>query len=267
VTGVLVFIGWIGSKLATAIAGFVRKIFPPRVEPPKVEPPKTEPPKTEPPKPVIPRTLAELRAALNERAGRAFEQQQQLLTDQRFKQMTDGLKNADGTFNVDKANQFFEKKLLPEDQFKAKVEEQAKTFGERSQKAAEKIKNICDETDGTNRPDATVGDGTTEAALSQEASTGKPVGGRGHAIKARDAIRDLRRNINEIETNRRFVQDETIRAEGEAAVARANQRIAKMEPALNEWNNRVANHPDAWNADGTSKTTPNFPKDPGPMKP
>ena len=101
-------------------------------------------------------------------------------------------RNPDGTYDVAKANKAWEGKWMDDAKFQAA---RAKLVGELGTKARgelDQIKNICDDNDGTNRPNAKVGYGTTEAALRAEAETGKPVGDvGGHAEKATDAVRTL----------------------------------------------------------------------------
>jgi hypothetical protein len=54
-------------------------------------------------------------------------------------------------------------------------------------------------------------------------------------------------------------------AEIDAAIARARARIDAMRPAVDAWNNRATTDPGVWNPDGTSKVTPGFPAEPGPL--
>jgi hypothetical protein len=111
-----------------------------------------------------------------------------------------------------------------------------------------------------------VGDGTTEAALDSETQTGKPVGATdGHAVKSAQAIKNINENITEIDATRKVVSDPQTVADMDAATTRGKGRIGKMRPALDRWNSRVSSNPTVWNPDGTSKVTPGFPENPGPL--
>ena len=117
----------------------------------------------------------------------------------------------------------------------------------------DKLKNLCDETDGTNRPNAKIGDGTTEAALRAEAETGKPVGGvGGHAEKANTAVRTLQELVTTLRGRKESLGPApALVSEIEAAIARALQRIAALRGGLDVWNNRATLYPKIWNPDGT----------------
>lgn len=86
-------------------------------------------------------------------------------------------------------------------------------------------------------------------------------------MKIRDYIRALRDSIAELENCKRFLSDEAKIAEIDTTIEQGRTRMQDMQPALDEWNNRVADHPSIWNSDGTSKSRPGWPNDPGQMIP
>jgi hypothetical protein len=273
VLGALVILGFIIGAIRGAKGGKVPVEEDPNVDPNKATDPNADPNAdpnkggenkgTAPVKP--PTTLTELRTRLSPEAQKGFDQQQELLSEKEFNQATDSLKNPDGSYDVAKANERFTRKALPDDEFQKKREAKNAREQARAQKAVEKIKNTCDETDGTNRPDAQIGDGSSEAALDSETNNGKPVGGRGHAKKCADAIRSLNDALSDLSSSKDSVTDPVKQTEIQQAETRAKGRIDKMRPAVDRWNSRVADHPEVWNPDGTSKVTPGFPKDPGPI--
>jgi hypothetical protein len=79
-------------------------------------PPPAKPPK-QPPAPKLAKSLDELYPLLSDKARKAFDQQQQLMAEQRFQQMSNAYKNPDGTYDPAKANAFFEKKFMDDDAF------------------------------------------------------------------------------------------------------------------------------------------------------
>lgn len=163
----------------------------------------------------------------------------------------------------DKADQIkdtIDQKLKEHSEAKARQEAARLEAEQLAKEAGDTANSICDETDGTNRPDATVGDGTTEAILREEIETGTPIRSReGHWIKTQESIRGLEKAIADLNEARPRVQDPAKLKAIDDALARAIERKGRLEAALREWNNRAANHPDVFNSDGSSKKTPNWP--------
>ena len=208
---------------------------------------------------VAPRTLEELRSALSDQARRGFDQQRQTMSDENFHKLTDAFKDSEGRYDVARAERELGKRAVDDAVFDARLRQRDAHYTKIADTFIKKIRDTCDETDGTNRPNATIGDGTTEAALRHETTTGTPVGGKGHAAKCSDSITALRGAISKIEGAKPFITDAAKLSESDKAITRARPRISAMEPALDAWNNRVADYPDVWNPDGSSKVTPGFP--------
>ena len=206
-----------------------------------------------------PRTLDELRSALSEKARRGFDQQRETMSEENFRRLTDSFKDAEGNYDTARAEDAFAKREVSDVDFEDRLRQRKAQYTDTANKNIKKIQDVCKETDGTNRIDAKIGDGTSEAALVYETTTGKRVGGKGHAVKCSEAITALLDAISRLENVKQFITDTAKLAEIDAAIAQAKARISAMEPALSAWDNRVVDHPDVWNSDGTSKVTPDFP--------
>ncbi len=157
------------------------------------------------------------------------------------------------------------KQLLQEeiDQHKAhklRQEELKRAAEAKADEAKDSANSICDETDGTNRPAANIGDGSTEAVLRAEIETGKPIKSpAGHHIKVSESLRGLRKAVTDMNDAKPLIDDPGRLKGIDEAIVRANDRITKLQTALNEWNQRATTHDTVWNKDGKSKVTPNFP--------
>jgi len=212
-----------------------------------------------------PTTLEQLRSGLTDNARKAFDQQRELVPEHRFSQMETAYKNRDGTYDVDRANKFFEKKLISDAEYQEKIKQRNEGFLEKANDELARIENSCDETDGTNRPNSTLGDRTSESALRYESENGEPYkSAEGHYQKIATYIKTLQEAIQNLNNHRPFIRDPNKLSEIDAAINRAQERINKMQPALNEWNNRASNYPDKWNPNGISKVKPGWPSDPSP---
>jgi hypothetical protein len=237
------------------------KVEPPAVEPPKVEPPKVEPPKVEPPAPQ-PKvsTIDAARPLLSENARTGLEQLEQTRSPADLARYLDRFRNPDGTFDLTKLDEGLAAKRMTPEEFEAARQKQEAQAAMLARKNITKLNKLCDEADGTNRPGASLGDGTSEAALDWEIQNGKPWKSKtGHAIKIRNSIRDITDAINELEVQRRFLTSDGLKAEIDAAIARGRARIDSMRPAQGRWGTRATDHPDVWNPDGTSKVEPGYP--------
>jgi hypothetical protein len=159
----------------------------------------------------------------------------------------------DGTYDVAKANQAWESKWMDAAKFQRELARSVADLGAKARLELDQLKNLCNETDGTNRPNAKVGDGTTEAAVRAEAETGKPVGGvGGHAEKATNAVRTLQELVTTLRGwKQNLGPDPALVTEIDAAIARAVQRTAALRAGLDVWNNRATLYPKIWNPDGT----------------
>jgi uncharacterized protein DUF4157 len=228
---------------------------------------KPEEPDVKPPvKP--PTSLEELRLRLSPEAQKGFDQQKELLSLENLEKLAG--KKQDGTYDVNIAEQRFKGKLMSDEDFANEIERRNQVLRNNAEKAVKKINNICDENDGTNRPNAVVGNGTTESAITDpsngEIVSGKPVGATdGHAGKAAQAVKDINANTREINNARKAISDPQKTSEIDATIRRGQERINKLQEALDKWNNRSTSNPSVWNPDGTSKVTPDFPKNPGPL--
>jgi hypothetical protein len=161
---------------------------------------------------------------------------------------------------TDRINQEIDEKLQQHREAKAKAEARKLEAQQKADEAGSTANNICDETDGTARPDATIGDGSTEAVLREEIRTGKPIKSpEGHWIKTDESIKGLERSIKELNEAKPLVDDPARAKAIDETLARANGRLAKLKAALEEWKNRGKTHPDVFNPDGSSKTTPGWP--------
>ncbi len=220
---------------------------------PEVKPPDGKPPEVVPDTTAPPRTFAELFSRLSAKAQEAVSQQRQLRSADNMVKMEGIGRNADGTYDVSKANKAWEGKWMDDAAFQAARAKNVSELGTKARLELDQLKNLCDETDGTNRPNAKVGDGTTEAAVRAEAETGKPVGGvGGHAEKANTAVRTLQELVTTLRGRKQNLgPDPTLVAEIDAAIARALQRIAALRGGLDVWNNRATLYPEIWKPDGT----------------
>jgi hypothetical protein len=231
-------------------------VKPPEVKPPEVKPPEAKPPDGKlpggDPAGSLPRTFNDLLGQLSAKAQQAVAQQRQLRSPENMQQMENIGRKPDGTYDVNKANQAWGRKWMDDAQFQREL---AKGVGDLTAKARgeiERIKNTCEDNDGTNRPNATVGDGTTEAALVEESRTGKAVGGVGsHAEKSTTAVRTLQDAVASLERLKpSLASDPGVTADINAAVARAHQRISALQSGLDVWNNRATLYPRIWYPNG-----------------
>jgi len=173
------------------------------------------------------------------------------------------LRNADGTLNVDAARTFFEKpgpaRFADDSYYDNIIAGRTARANQSTDSAISRINNTLHETSAAGRTGATIGDGSSEAALRHEASTGLPVGGRGHSVKIDDSVRALESGIADLQRARGRITEPARLAEIDDAIARANARLSGMRQAQTDWANRVTDRPDIWNPDGTSKVQPDWP--------
>jgi hypothetical protein len=262
--------GLAGLLLLLLSLGMARAARAPRFDPSKIDPSKIDPSKVDPSKvpvvPEAPRTLEALRSALSEQARRGFDQTRATKTPKEFGWLTESLRKADGTFDVEKAEKDFARRALGDEEFKKRMaNREAKAVADADQ-AMKKIDSIESETTRAGRPGGTVGDGSSEAALRQEIATGKRVLTKeGHAGKCSQAVAALRQALGQLERAREVTTDPARQAKMDDARTRGKARLDALQPAVGEWNGRAASHPQVWNADGTSKTDPGFPSNPGPL--
>lgn len=207
----------------------------------------------------LPPALTELFPRLSTTAQRGFVQMQRVMSSENFMRFAERAKNSDGSYNVERANEIFEKAVMSDEDFNKRFGRDVAEFTARAEESVRKINNTCDAADGTSRPKARVGDGSSEAALREEIRTGRPVAGREHALKVTETIRSLRNELLELEKCKQVIPEEQHSPKIDQAARRAIERIEKMEPALDEWNARSALHPEIWNPDGTSRTVPGWP--------
>jgi hypothetical protein len=166
------------------------------------------------------------------------------------------------TYDVGRADRFFEGKWLPEPEYQAKlVKLEADTLKKAHQNIGA-IRNAVADTNGTNRPGSTLGDGTSEAALLWEIQKGKPYkSDEGHYLKIANALDGIQKAIAVLRQCRAIIRDPQKIAEIDGAIESGAMRIDSMRPALEKWNTRVIEHPAVWNTDGTSKIQPGWPTD------
>ncbi len=137
----------------------------------------------------------------------------------------------------------------------------------RAQDRYRQISELCKNTTIAGRPGASVGDGSSEAALKQEARTGVPVGSpQGHHIKVRDAVRVLGEAVQELQEIKRFIQKipsapgaAVLIAQIDMYVADARERRIKLRAGLLVWDSRVVRYPTSWLSNGQSKSMPGWP--------
>jgi peptidoglycan hydrolase-like protein with peptidoglycan-binding domain/DNA replication initiation complex subunit (GINS family) len=220
------------------------------------------PPKDPPPKELLaPKSLDELYARLSKEAKGAFDQQKQLLSSVRFQEMEASFRHAaDGAYDVGRANAFFEKKLVSDAEFRTKLRLLKESFQSKSKNVCARLQNVIDETNGKNRPKASVGDGSSEAALDQEIVDGMPWKcGDGHHGKVENSIKTLQLGIDELQRYREHLTDPKVQSEVDAMIQAAAERIDAMIPVLERWKQRARTHPEVWIPDGTSKNKPGWP--------
>jgi hypothetical protein len=209
-----------------------------------------------------PKSVAELAAKLSGKALEAYQQMKELEQERTI----DGIcasakvKQSDGTLNVVGAQSAFEARWLDPTQFASKKLLKDQAFKKKIDDALAAIKNSCDETDGTNRPGASLGDGTSETALSWEAEHGKPWKSKeGHYQKVPNYIGTIEAAVAELQSMQSKIKDATVLDQVTKAIDRGTKRVAKMKPSVDTWKNRVSLHPTVWKSDGDSKVQPGFP--------
>jgi len=164
---------------------------------------------------------------------------------------------------AEKIKQELDEKVRVNEEHKQQQREQQAAAEAHAEEQVERINNLCDYTDGTKHPEASIGDGSTEAVLREEIRTGEPIkSAEGHYMKTEESIHGLRAALEELNEARPLIDDPVKLEAIDDAIARANDRIAKLESAWNEWQQRATTHPDVFNPDGTSKVTPDWPSHP-----
>jgi len=210
-----------------------------------------------------PKSVVELVTKLAGKALEAYTQMKQLEQDDAINGICAGskVKQSDGTLNVPNAQAAFAARWLDAAAFESKKLLKDKAFKKKTDDALSAIKNSCDETDGTSRPGATLGDKTSETALKWESEHGKPwISQDGHYQKIPNYIDTISKAVAVLESIQAKVTEPTKLAEIAAAIKRGRERIAKMQPSIGIWNSRVTSHPSVWKPDGDSKVQPGFPK-------
>jgi hypothetical protein len=251
--------------------------LPPEVKVPDVKPPEVKAPDGKTPDgktpdgvpdTTAPRSFADLLGRLSAKAQEAVSQQRQLRSVDNMAKIEGIGRHPDGTYDVAKANQAWESKWMDAAKFQRELARSVGDLGAKARLELNRLKNICDDNDGTNRPNAKVGDGTTEAALRSEAETGKPVGGvGGHAEKASNAVRTLQEIVSTLRGQKENLgPDPALVSDIDAAIARAVQRIAALRGGLDVWNNRATLYAKIWKPDGTLRG-PVGPVSPSPPTP
>lgn len=172
---------------------------------------------------------------------------------------------ADDTYDVARANKFFEQKLLSDSDYAAKLSTRNAEFANKANQEIERIKNSVEETNGTNRPGSTLGDGTSEAALTWEIENGAPYKStEGHYQKIATYINTIQDAIARLGSFRKYITDPSLLSRIDKAIESGIQRVKSMRPVLDQWNQRTMTHPDVWSPDGKSKAKPNWPSDTSP---
>jgi hypothetical protein len=103
---------------------------------------------------------------------------------------------------------------------------------------AEAVQNVYDETTAY----GIVGDRTAEGAAKHEARTGHPVEGRWHGEKCRDYAANLATIIDNLRRQRN-VLPKSVHAAIDTAIARAEDRRAKLQEGWEVWNERRQRDP------------------------
>lgn len=236
----------------------------PEEKTPEQKPPEKEKePEQKPEQPVAQpiRTVAELEAQLSPEARTALEQQRELTSADNFQSMLDSIKKPDGTYDLAAANAFFEKRFMTPEGFQGKLDARTASYTKKAQTELSKIDNCIKETDGTNRPQATLGDKTSETALDWETENGEPYRStEDHSGKIERYIKTIEDATAALNNAKRFISDSKLLHEIEQAILRGQERIQKMRPAVDRWQNRATTHPNVWNPNGSSKIQPGWPK-------
>jgi hypothetical protein len=145
---------------------------------------------------VAPKNLSELAAHLSPDAKRGLEQFRALNGEGRLNETTRAYTDKNGDIDIAKAEKFFASKAMDDAAYQGRLGKIKQQKIDLAQQEVSKIKNIAAETDGTNRPNASVGDGTTEAALMHEVNTGQPLFSKeGHYLKVASYLKDLQAKI------------------------------------------------------------------------
>lgn len=212
---------------------------------------------------MAPKNLSELAAHLSPDAKRGLEQFRALNGEGRLNETTRAYTDKNGDIDIAKAEKFFASKAMDDAAYQGRLGKIKQQKIDLAQQEVSKIKNIAAETDGTNRPNASVGDGTTEAALMHEVNTGQPLFSKeGHYLKVASYLKDLQAKIVTLQNLRADIDDPLLLGSINDAIDLANSRISSMRPALDAWNNRAILSPLVWGADGLSVHQPGWPKDP-----
>lgn len=233
-------------------------------EPVPERPPGTHEP-ARPPEPAPgapPRLFSELMGRLSAKAREAHEQQRQLRSEENMRQMEEMGRQPDGTYDVDAANRGWERKWMDPERFARARARGAADAEAKANDQIDRVNNTCRDNDGTGRnPENPVGDGTTEAAVRREAETGRPVGRRSHAQKAAEAARTLQDAVERLRQLRPAISDPDVLSRIDAAIARATERISRLQEGLRVWDERATRYPDVWYPNGQPRV-PGFPMPP-----
>ena len=206
----------------------------------------------------LPSAASELSSKLtSNKARRALEQKRVRMDAADFTRMLDAYRTPDGGWDIAKADKALERHWLPAKTFDAETVRIAKKYNTDARENINRINNICKETGVGGRRNATIGNGTSEAALLHETQTGKKVGTIGderwHSVKVTEAINGLQKRIAFLEKNKHLFGKRLINSV-DKAIADAKARIADMQPALEGWNRRTKDYPVIWKPDGTLRT-------------
>lgn len=213
-------------------------------------------------KPGDPKSVAELVTKLTGKALEAHNQMVELDQQRAIDGICSGakVKQADGTFNLPAAQSAFEARWLDATVFAAKKKLKDQAYAKKLEDALATIQNGCDETDGTNRPGASLGDGSSESALVWETENGKPWKSKeGHYQKVPNYADSIHAAVTLLAGEQSKIHDAALLERITKAIDRGSKRVAKMQPSIAGWKGRVGAHPTIWKADGDSKVQPGFP--------
>jgi phage-related protein len=210
-----------------------------------------------------PMTIADLRKALSAKAVEGMDQFEELSSPARLTNILErGFRNPPGTgaFDVAKVQAKFEKEWMSAADFTAKKAARVANLHTQADNVIATIDRICTQTTIKGRPNATIGDGSTESAVEHEAKTGThhPKSPSGHVLKAQTNRNGLRDAIDSLDKLKLQIVDKAKLAEIDKAIDEARDRIRGLERAFPIWNGRLSDT-SVWNADGTSKATPGWP--------
>jgi hypothetical protein len=221
--------------------------------------------------------LDDLRMRLSEKGREALDQRRPLDGDEGVAQYLQykGAKDPEtGIYNVDKADDALRQRHMDKKKYQQKLDARARAAWEEASSAVTKIDDVLTQTSNKGRPNAVVGDGSSEAALIYEARTGNQVFGRWHYQKVQDAITALENAVQKIESAMPKFNLPFQKHVAQQAVEQAKQKLTRLRAAQDVWNNRAQKYPRVWkkDANGTGnvedglRKNPSYPE-PGAFRP